>query len=695
MKRQLSVLACTIIPLIYAPLACANAEQGFETIEVTGDFRAESLMTLSASASVFTPTEVQQRGALHLENLLNQAANINFTAGASRGKFIQMRGIGLRSQFVDPINPSVALLIDGINYAGLGGASLLFDAEQVEIYRGPQGTRFGADALAGVVQIRSVTPTTEPSLKLQLGAGNYDSWQAGIAAGTGLGEDTAARVSFYQQKSDGYVDNLYLNRPTQGLDEAVARFALTSQLSPSLNSQLVVHAIDINNGYDGFTLDNSRHSVADQPGQDNQDSVVFSLTNHFTGAELFDLKLTLTGLDADMLYSYDEDWVCNDASQATLCSAGLHDWGYSSTDSYEREREDISLDLQLSGKQHNWVSGFYLQRRDVDLTRQYTWLASDFDSLYQVDNFALYGQYITALSDKTELITGLRAEHYAGDYRDSYLNDLSTDDTMFGGKIAIEHQVLPKTMLYTSLTRGFKAGGVNSEALAKAQDEGLSLPADKQSFAPEYLWNAEFGVRGVSLDDKHRLRLTAFYMYREDMQLKAWKVQDQKFAGYIDNADGGRSYGLEIEGRYDFTSQFALNYSLGYLDSKIKGFVSQSGLDQEGRAQAQAPKYQYALTAYYAIDNNWLLNIGVEGKDNYYFSDSHNSQAPSQNLVNLGASYQAANWSVTAYMRNALDKDVPVRGFEFGNDPRDEYATHTYVQWGEPRVWGVTFKYEL
>lgn len=692
MKKNLSLLSAALLPLFsHAALA---SDSNIETIEVTGDTRSESLLTLSASASVFSEQEQQQRGAVHLENLLNQAANINFTAGASRGKYIQMRGIGLRSQFVDPINPSVALLIDGINYSGLGGAGLLFDNSQVEIYRGPQGTRFGADALAGVIQISGVSPK-DNALKLQLGAGNYNTWQTGIAAGVEITDNTAARASYYHNEGDGYVDNVYLGKPTQGVDESFARFAVNSQLSASLNTELVLHLIDINNGYDGFTLDNSRTSVADEPGQDNQDSKAFALKNNFTGAEHFNLVIALTGLDADTLYSYDEDWVCNDASQPVLCAAGLHEWGYSSTDNYQRERQDSSFELQFKGKENDWIFGLMGTTRDVDLTRTYTWLDSPFKSQYDVNNVALYGQKETALSEQTRLITGLRAERYQGDYHDSYNIAKTTEDTMFGGKIALEHQVLSKTMLYTSLTRGFKAGGINSEALAKAQDEGLALPAELQTFAPEYLWNAEFGVRGVSIDNKHTLRLTAFYMHREDMQLKAWKVQDQRFAGYIANAAGGTSYGLELEGMYQFDAPFSLAYSFGYLNTEIDDFVTQSGSNQDGRDQAQAPSYQYALTGRYDLTDNWQVNLGIEGKDEYFFSDSHNSQAPSQHLVNAGITYLREQWRVNAYIRNAFDKDVPVRGFEFGNDPRDFYETHTYTQLGEPRVWGVTVTYSM
>ncbi|MBH0019460.1 TonB-dependent receptor [Pseudoalteromonas sp. SWXJ133] len=699
MNLRLSLITAALLPLLGAPIAANADDSDLERIVVTGDFQRESIQTLSASASLFSEDEINQRGASYLNEMLGSAANVNFASGASRGRYIQIRGVGLRSQFVDPINPSVGLVIDGINYSGLGGSSLLFDIDQVEIYRGPQGTRFGADGMAGMIQMGSAKATSDPSLKLQVGAGTYNTREAGIAASTGLTDDTSARVSYFRRKSDGYVDNLYLNDETQNQDEQVARFKINSQLTKHLNTELNLHYIDINNGYDAFTLDNSRNSVADEPGQDNQESYAIGLANTYTGFDAFDLNLNLSAIDTELLYSFDEDWVCNDTSEPKLCAAGLHPDGYSSTDLYSRDRDDQSVDLQFNSKTGNWVAGIYYQNRDVDLERQYTWLASPFSSTYETSNVAVYGQVATPIGPKTTLITGLRVEQYQGDYTDSNGFIQDTDDVMVGGKIALEYQVIDRTMIYTSITRGYKAGGINSEALAKAKDEGLNLSADffqqHTSFDPEYLWSGEFGVKGSSLDDKFTLRLAAFYMHRDDIQLKAWQVEGQQFTGYVDNASSGSNYGLEVEGSYQLTDNLFLTGSAGYLNTEIDDFVTQSGLNQDGREQAQSPKYQYAFTARYNFTSELYGMIGVEGKDDYYFSDSHNSQAPSSNLVNLSFGYEADMWAVRAWARNVFDETVPTRGFEFGNDPQDGYATHTYTQLGEPRVAGVTFTLNL
>lgn len=702
MKTSLKLVSAAILASLSATSLANQDTYNFEVITVTGDFKQESVQTLSASVHVLGEEDIALRNAVHLDELLNTAANINYTSGASRGRFIQIRGIGLRSQFVDPVNPSVGLLIDGINYSGLGGSALLFDTEQAEIYRGPQGTRFGADAMAGMIHINTAAASTNAQGKLQLGVGNYNSYNLGVAAGGGIDDVVGLRASVYQNVSDGYVDNIYLNDATQDQDELVARFKAKTDFSDIFVSELNVHYIDIENGYDAFTLDNSRNSVADEPGQDNQESVAFSWRNNYSGLDAFDINFNVTALNADLLYGYDEDWVCNDASEAELCEAGLHPWGYSSTDAYSRERQDRSLELNTQSKEGDWIAGIYYQTKDEELTRAYTWQAQDFSSNYQVDNIALFGQLETRIDERTVLITGLRAENYQADYIDNNGFVESVDDSMVGGKLALEHQVNQQAMIYTSLSRGYKAGGVNGEALAKARDGGVDqnfFEAIKY-FAPEYLWSGEFGVKGVSKDQRLVLRLAAFYMYRDNMQVKAYKeykadeTSEPVFVGYLDNAASGRNYGLEIDGRYQLTDRISLNGAVGYLRTRMDDFVNADGESKDGREQAQAPRYNYAFSARFDATDNLYLNLGIEGKDYYYFSDSHDSRAESVNLVNAKIGYSRNAWEVSAWVRNMFNQDYATRGFEFGNDPRDFYETHTYVQFAEPRMAGVSFTYQ-
>ena len=145
MKNKKTLLALTLSAVFSSAMAQPSAaardtEQEIERITVTSDFRQQSLLSFAASTSVIGEQLIEQRQAQHLEEVLNLAANVNFAAGASRGRFVQIRGIGERSQFAEPINPRVGFLIDDVDLSGTVGVGTLFDVEQVEILRGPQPT---------------------------------------------------------------------------------------------------------------------------------------------------------------------------------------------------------------------------------------------------------------------------------------------------------------------------------------------------------------------------------------------------------------------------------------------------------------------------------------------------------------------------------------------------------------------------
>ena len=160
--------------------------RSIERITVSSDFRQQELMFIPASATILSDTQIESRQAQHLEDILNVGANINFASGASRGRFIQIRGIGERSQFSEPSNPSVGFLVDDFDFSGIAGVGTLFDVEQVEILRGPQATEFGASAMAGVIKVKTVDAGPEQSGKLSFSLAEQNTWSLGGAYGNAI-----------------------------------------------------------------------------------------------------------------------------------------------------------------------------------------------------------------------------------------------------------------------------------------------------------------------------------------------------------------------------------------------------------------------------------------------------------------------------------------------------------------------------
>ena len=211
-----------------------EAESSVERITVQGDFRQQSVQQLSGSIAVVSEQDVKRTSAQHLDDLLNQFANVNFTAGASRGRYIQVRGIGERSEFVDTINPSVGILIDGIDYSGLGITGIS-DIAQLEVFRGPEASRFGANALAGMLNLTSKGPTATAEGKVSTTLANYDSRQLAGQFSNSINSKLGYSLALDLTLRDVQAQLKQLGRPwevAKGFDGAcpVAGFVEKSQL---------------------------------------------------------------------------------------------------------------------------------------------------------------------------------------------------------------------------------------------------------------------------------------------------------------------------------------------------------------------------------------------------------------------------------------------------------------------------------
>ena len=668
-----------------------TAEPVTEVITINGDFRATSLQKTASSLSVIASDEINARNAQNLEEIIARTPNVNFSSGTQRARYYQIRGIGERSQFKEPINPSVGLIIDGIDFSSVGSIASTFDVEQVEVYRGPQGTRFGANAMAGMINITSNQPTDTFEGKVRLSAGNYDSYSAGLVLSGPATEKVNYRLALEQYSSDGFIENDFLNRDdTNNRDEFTMRGKLAIKATDDLTIDLTAFVADFDNGYDAFSLDNNRHTLSDQPGFDRQDTKALATTFTYQGFNHFTIESILSYADSTLDYGYDEDWAF----------VGIRpDWEYSSEDNYFRNKTSATAELRAvsapSGKIFNnttaWVTGLYFKQEKTDLLRQYTYLSSDFTSSFDTDNIAAFVQFDSQLDEKLSLTTGLRLERRNSDYSDAEMLEFSPSDSMVGGKVVLSYQMDKNNLFYGSINRGYKAGGANTEG---------TLPANLREFSPEYLWNYEVGYKVNLLDNQAYVRSALFYMDRDDMQVRTSSLELREdgstdFVSYLGNAATGTNIGVELEAGWQLTPELEIYGALGLLDTEYNGFIDADGNDKSGDEQAHAPSYQFNIGLNYQLSDHLLLNVSVDGKDEFLFSDTHQEKSEAIEVVNLSLSYTKDDWQVKVWARNLFDETYATRGFYFGNDPRDEYTAKAYYQLAEPAVFGATFDYNF
>ena len=668
-----------------------------DPIVVSSDFRAKKLSKTSNAVTILSENKLADKASLSFEDIMGQVPNVNFTSGASRAHYVQIRGIGERSQFKSPVNPSVGLVVDGIDVSDSALALTMFDVKQIEVLKGPQGTTFGANGMAGVVSLQSNEPTKETQGHIEATVGNYNTKAFGAAVGGTLLEDTLlGRFSIYKNTSDGFTKNTFLNRKdTQNIDELTAKAHLRWLAADNHTVDFNFMHVDVDNGYDAFTFDNSRNSHADEPGNDTQTTNAAALKSTYQINESMHLISKVSFSKSDVGYGYDEDWSYKGEFSDDA-------YPYSSFDQYDRKRKKLDFDVRLvsdeDGRIFNattdWTVGAYYKKQNEDLVRTYTYLDAPYTSSFDSKNIALYGQLDTILTDKLTLTTGLRIEKWEAEFSDSDLLNINTDEVLIGGKVGLSYQQDENCLRYVTLSKGYKPGGVNADN---------SLALNQREFKTEHLWNLDIGSIGSFMDGALKTRMNVFYGLRRDQQVKSSVVQPRDdgstdFTDYLANAAKSKYYGLESEVNYRANDNLSLFGSLGLLKAEFDEYTDPNpdAVDVNGRAPAQSPSYQYTIGVNYMLGESFSFKASVEGKDEFYFSNRHDEKSDSYNLLNASVTYFTGNFTATLWGRNLNDASYQTRGFgSFGNNPGNGYTTELYTQQGAPRTFGFTLGYDF
>jgi len=710
LRSRLSLSALALLSALPA-----SAGEVLEEIVVTANYRPVELRDSVGSVTVLGEQTLRERAAVHLENILNTAPNVTFSSGSSRSRFLQVRGIGDLEQYYDPkYYPSVGLMIDRLELGDSANAGMLFDIAQVEILRGPQGTRFGSSAHAGMVKIRSNAPTEQFRGEISGGAGNYDSYNLGAVVSGPLGEALRGRVAVQQNLGDGYIDNARLDRDDTGeFDELTARGRLQWAPTDTADYGFTAFYFDADNGLDAWSVNNNRTTFSDQPGKDNQETLAFSLSADWLLGDS-NLEAVVSHIDTQLLQSYDADWVSDAFCMEFACSAGND----TSQEIFDRDRDRTIADLrllggsdQLSRGESRHVLGIYGNRsnEDFDYAFPSVWYG-DFTSSsdYETDRYALYGEYEYALSDRLTLLAGVRFERFEDDYADTNGFAADNSEDLWNAESSAKFDLNDNTMLYAQLARGAKPGGVNTSAAA---NRPFMTPlfqeyiGDNLQFDDESLLNTEVGLKTHSLEGRLALNLALFHIQRDNAQLENWMWDGDAglWISYLDTGSDATSYGAEAEARFALNERIELFANLGWLETEVDA-IETFDLDlndfvtKDDRDQAKSPAYQYNLGTRVGFTAALSGRLEVEGQDDSYFGYYHDGELDDYTLVNASLTWARGSIEATLWGRNLGDQDYAVHGLYFGVDPRDEagpFANRTYTQLGEPRTYGVELRYSF
>ena len=528
MKHTLSALALisSATTALFAEESAVPAIPELPVTIVTGELWESELQKTTASVTVLNQASLEDKGVQHFEDVINAIPNLTWTGGTSRPRYIQIRGIGENSQFEgETPDSSVRFLIDDLDLTGLGTVGNLFDVQQVEILRGAQAGAFGANAAGGVIQIVTNDPTPYWTGQVEATVGTDSLFSEGIAVGGPLLKNDIEQLSFrfalHQLNQDGFRDNKSTGDDgTNERDELISRLKVRWLANEDWQFDGSLFYADIDNGYDEFTLNNSRtNTYSDEPGRDEQETFGSSLRGIWTGMEKVELVTVSSFTTSDSTYSFDGDWGAGDTALSPSTST------YTDFLEMDRDRDVFSQEIRLNSKDKTdalgwidrWTIGVFGQSLGEESYAVWD-SGAIWDTDFESDSIALFGQGTHEFSSDTRLTFQLRVEYYevdvdaSGDFYGTLFDySLDEEDTLWGGNITLVHDLDSKTQAHFTLSRGYKAGGASMPNFTG--NEAIT-------YDEETLYTVEAGIRSSFFEDKVDASLTVFYIYRDEPQFR-------------------------------------------------------------------------------------------------------------------------------------------------------------------------------
>lgn len=677
MKNLFASAAMLPVILLGAPTATAqdadSESMGIGDIVVTAQKRSENIQDVPIAISAIGSQFLESRGITSIDALGTMAPNVKIERAPSSKTISQIAIRG--SVTTNPAitwEPAVGLYVDGVYIAKAQGSIFdVADLERVEVLRGPQGTLYGRNALAGAVNLVTKKPSGEFGGSVDLSYGSYDQRRLSATLDLPRSGIFSAKVSGQIVKRDGIVDMVDNPYPEVALAEEPKVSQIDTINSYSLMAQVRAEISDVVTA--DYTFDYNRTKQRPplaqlvgvgsggifDPGSDayipelpldlyvredrqteaSLDAAIFERSRAYGHALTLTAELdtfTIKSITAYRNLKW-QDGIDLDGTPLDVAYTGR-----------DTRFDAFSQELQVSGKAFDnrleYVAGaFYYQEKAETLGEQrfFGAFGSQGGQFYQTDYgshtkaIALFGQLDYALTDQFKLTLGARYTHEKKDVRRFFAvgDPLQTVvDLPYGGvPDAKYNNFSPAATLswspnqtlnvYARYARGFKSGGFNGETnvfFDPAAPEGcayglteLCLP-----YKPEMVDSYEFGVKTKLLGNRLIFNVAAFRDIHDDIQLSIFTA-DGAASSVVRNAASARIQGLEFEAILRPVDGVTLNGSFSLLDAKYNSYED-GGVDvSDKRAFPHAPKRQLSLGA------DWEIVRGDWGKVNLNGDLSH------------------------------------------------------------------------
>lgn len=728
--------------------------EGASEITVTARHQQENAQDVPIALSVVSGASLERTGGYTLPDIQARTPNLTAYNVNPRNSSVGIRGIGV-STASDGLDTSVGVYIDNV-YLSRPGMALadLIDIDQVEVLRGPQGTLFGRNSSAGVLNITTRKPEFDFGGSAELSLGDYGYNQQRISLTGPLIKDVLAfRITGFNTHRDGVLPNT-----TTGIaGNSVGRSGFRAQLLFKPISDLTVRLIGDYSQEDDTCCVNATKLVL---------PASTSTATARTLTALAALGYTPTGNRSDTGNNATQNMVTNqkgvslqadwDLGFATLSSiSAWRYWYFNPLQDSDGTPLDIiqvnvattrtnqySQEFRLASGpgRFTWQLGTFLfhnRLKDHYILNQFGYDASAFYTTYarlanptaaaiviapgsqylddvdtKTDSIAAFGQANYEIVDGLTVTGGIRYTHdkrWGVSVTSNYGTpnpstsipfnyDVTVKDDNVSYLLSAAYKITPDVMAYASYSTGYKGSGLN---LNSAVSAGTPLVLD-----PEKVRNWEAGIKSELFDHRLVLNLAAFWTNLSGLQANIVPTNGNR--SYLANVGDVRSRGIEAEANFQITPEFSLNTNGSYNDATYTSYsnapcpVGVTGVcDLTGRPLWQAPKWTASAIADYHAD----LGKGRAAYGIAQFSyrsgtygaadDGPYSWISGYTLTNLrvGASLQDGKYDLSLWVNNVFDK----RYYQnLSTSSIVGASAFAYAgQLGTPRTWGSTLRVQF
>ena len=682
----------------------ASAYERLEEVIVTAQKRNESLSDVPIAIDVVAGEFIESANVIGLSQLEYAIPSVNFGAGGrkTRGE-IAIRGVGDYSRNIGT-EARVAVYVDEVPL----GRSSAFDAsladiDQIEVLKGPQGTLFGINTIAGAINIRTMDPSDELEGSVTASVGSRNHTMLGLKSNVVFSEQFSGRIQYSRYEEDGFVNNITTGKTLQGSDLESGRLKLLYQ--PNERFKLLASAdwledyslatnasalVDDGN-YNGF-------SAAPAPREVAHDAKEFERRKLLGGSIKMEYGLNsnaqITSITAYRSSQFEE---FNEEDYGPLPAAfSLFD------EDYQQLSQEFRY-LSALGDSTDFVIGSFFALQETSTQRSASLFNADINNYVRVftpgkldsSTYSLFANVNYHISERYTISAGTRVqrEEKALEYEITDNSTLFTngrlDDkkpfTPFLPKVSFSGHLSEESLAYASISRGAKSGGWNADFVQSL---------DNIEFDPEFATSYELGYKGTYFNNLVAINTAAFVTKFDDFQVFQFVDLGKTTEIRLTNAGEVTSKGIELSLDLQLNRYSSVSINSAYTKAKFDVFENGgNNIDYSGNTLPYAPEF----TAYTAFDFSYPLSASSElyfymdySYSDGYFSNpanANNQKIDSFHTVNgqVGFHYKK-HCRVSMWGKNITDelylrsRDVSFLGIQRGvyEAPRTVGVSLTY-----------------